>query len=487
MLAAGLVVSTGAGCSGGGADPVRPPGGGSTGGGTNNPGAGGKTSTAQGGGQITVTFGGSVASGGMDGIGGGCVGMNTPAKLLPLDLYVMMDSSKSMLEATTAGASKWKAVTDALAQFFKDANSSGLSVGLKFFPDVVPTSPATCKTNEECGTGDTCQQRRACVTMGTSATAIGSADLCPTGVCPTGKVCETVQTCGGTSYCVASAPGVCAATCTPFEGYCEKRDVCDAATYAAPAVPFGELPGSAQPLVDALAARMPAGYTPTGPALTGALQQAKARATMFPEHKVAVVLVTDGLPGGFIPNNPPAACVPADIAGISSTVLAPGATTAPAIPTFVIGVFGPKDLVDMNVMPKANLDALAKSGGTNEAVIISTDKDVAVELQNALKVVRTSAIACEYTIPPPPEGQLNFSKVNVAFTRTGMPAQTLVYRGGTDDSLCHPTEGGWHYDKDPMTAIPTKILVCPQSCMAFQGVNDGAVNIQYGCDTVVPR
>ena len=144
--------------------------------------------------------------------------------------------------------------------------------------------------------------------------------------------------------------------------------------------------------IDSFAARTPGGYTPTGPALAGALKQAQDRAKANPDHKVVVVLVTDGLPGGFIPNMPPAMCTPGDIAGVAALV-ATGTAGTPPIPTFVIGVFGPCDLVDANVMPQANLDRLAMSGGTNKAVVISTDQNVTQQLQDALKMVRTSASA----------------------------------------------------------------------------------------------
>jgi hypothetical protein len=44
------------------------------------------------------------------------------------------------------------------------------------------------------------------------------------------------------------------------------------------------------------------------------------------------------------------------------------------------------------------------------------------------------------------------------------------------------TEGGWYYDNP---AAPTKILLCPASCELVQSVNQGAIEIVLGCQTIV--
>ncbi len=483
LLGVSLLVYAAAGCST--PAPDRNPGAG-TGASTNA----GTTGAPAAGGAVGLSFGGSTSMPGGGASNGGetCAATTTTAKLVPLDLYVLMDSSKSMLEPTSAGATKWKAVTDALGAFFQDAKSDGLSVGLKYFPDEQPV-PATCTLDAECGSFGPCDQRRACVKKGTAATTFSV--LCSDAVpCAADESCVPVQRCADGAncskrYCVADTGAACAADCKPFTGYCHNRDVCTAETYATPAVPFGELPAAAPALIASLAARTPDGFTPTGPALTGALQQARLRSSQLPDHKVAVVLVTDGLPGGFIPNNPPAACTPGDIAGVAS-VLAAGVSGTPPVPTFVIGVFGPCDLTDANVMPQANLDSLAVAGGTQKSVVISTDQNVAQQLQDALRLVRSSAIACKYTIPPPTNGALDFGKVNVNFTAAGNTT-VVGYVGGSDDSKCD-ARGGWHYDKDPTTGgVPTQVVVCPQSCTRFQAIADARVDIALGCETVIVR
>jgi hypothetical protein len=125
-LAALVVV---AGCAPG-EDPVESrdfagTGGSATGGGTSNEGgqggAGGLGSGGLGGGLTTEP-----GTGG--GIFAGCAEAEEQAQLLPLDLYVMLDQSGSML------GPKWTAVTQALDTFVQDNTASDLGLGLQYFP-----------------------------------------------------------------------------------------------------------------------------------------------------------------------------------------------------------------------------------------------------------------------------------------------------------------------------------------------------------------
>ncbi len=462
------------------------------GGNTSNPGQGG-SSTGQGGGLV-ITQGGSSGGGGDTGIGGAnCAKTSTSAKLIPLDLYVLMDSSKSMLELTSSGTTKWKAVTDAMTAFFNDPNTTDVNVALKYFPDEQPTIPASCNADADCA-GGTCDQRKACVTKDTISKAVTKLCAADTECDPT-EVCAPVQRCAdgencAKQYCMSGGAGApCPADCMPFTGYCNNRDICTAANYAMPAVPFTALPAGGAMLAQSFATRTPDGFTPTGPSLAGALQAAQQRATEYPDHKVVLVLVTDGLPGGYIPGSPPPGCVPADIPGISG-VLASGLMGAegPSIPTFVIGVFGPCDLIDKNTMPQQNLDALAMSGGTTKSVVIRTDENVAQRLQDALKIVRTSAIACQYTIPTPEEGELDYNFVNLNFTSAATGMKTIGYAGSKDK--CDPELGGWYYDSNPDDASaprPKQIIVCDKSCASFQEQADARVDIALGCRTMPVR
>jgi hypothetical protein len=134
------------------------------------------------------------------------------------------------------------------------------------------------------------------------------------------------------------------------------------------------------------------------------------------------------------------------------------------------------------VQPK--LDMLAAGGGTDKAVIINTASDVTQALLSALNKIRTTAIACEYKIPPPTSGVIDLHKVNVKFVGSGGDSTTLGYGVGKDS--CGP-KVGWYYDVDPDAdaGTPTSIKICPSNCSQFQADTGGHVDIELGCMTFV--
>ena len=101
----------------------------------------------------------------------------------------------------------------------------------------------------------------------------------------------------------------------------------------------------------------------------------------------------------------------------------------------------------------------------------------------ATGVVRSSRIACDVAIPPPPEGMtLNPGRVNVVIRVGGVSD----YLGRVPDlAHCDPVRGGWYYD-DP--SVPTQIRLCPTSCTDAQervvGV-DAGLDVQFGCDSIL--
>ena len=404
-----------------------------------------------------------------------CAMQSAVAEKLPLDLFVMMDSSGSMTELTATGVSKWDAVRSAMTAFFSDPQSTGIGVALQYFPQIRASVPADCLTDPECGTFGPCTRIRTCV---------GAASLSPCNVdadCARGQTCALLGTCAVSLDLCAPAGQLCGPgeACEAFAGFCPGRDICDIPPYATPAVAVAPLPGAAAGLIASLAGHEPDGATPTAPALSGAIQAAEARARANPGRKVAVVLVTDGFPSE---------CTPLDIPGIAAlaaaaaagTPAAAGGAATPAIPTFVIGVFAAPDMTAATT----NLDALATGGGTAPAVVISTGQDVAAALGTALNQIRSSATACEYKIPAPTTGAIDFGKVNVELTGSS-GAITMVghvpARAG-----CDPTRGGWYYDVDPSTGgKPSSIVTCDATCAAFRADTGARVSIVLGCQTYV--
>ena len=62
-----------------------------------------------------------------------CASTSHTATLMPLDMYIMMDQSSSMNEATGGGPSKWVAVSQALGVFVQSAEAAGIGVGIQYF------------------------------------------------------------------------------------------------------------------------------------------------------------------------------------------------------------------------------------------------------------------------------------------------------------------------------------------------------------------
>jgi hypothetical protein len=321
-------------------------GGGSSGGGTT--GSGGNSS---GGSGVDANVDIMTADRMADGV---CATTTTAAEPVPLDLYFSVDISKSLNLNTSSGMTKWNALKTALNAFFSDPKSMGLGAGLGYFPLVQANIPATCTADGPCNSYGPCDRRKTCVQTNSSTTVVTPLCIDNTS-CATNQNCSLIQDCSG-SYCAADGTGTCPTGCMAYSGYCHARDVCDVTTYATPVVPIAPLPGStagqAMTLATSLSGHTPDGYTPTGPALKGAIQYAQQYAGSHAGHKLAVVLVTDGLPLGFTdyfdPNTgiihygfPRSECSPNDIPGIAALAAAAAKPPAgmPAIPTFVIGVY----------------------------------------------------------------------------------------------------------------------------------------------------
>ena len=463
-------------------------------------GSGGSTGTGAGGtGGSTASggHGGSSSSGGFNGTGGssssggssgtsdasldGACGISSVgAQPVPLDLYFLMDSSKSMNDQTGAGTTKWTAVGSALNTFFTDGGSAGLGVALKYFPDEQSGAMGTCDTTNattNCGSYGPCDYRDTCVATNASTTAVSP--LCLTNADCGSQNCSRIQQCGTNSYCAANGTGSCGTGCSNFPGYCHLRDICTPSEYATPNVALATLPGAATGLKSSLMLHAPDGYTPTGPALGGAVMWAEQQQSSNPAHKVAIVLVTDGLPGGFIPGFPPAECAPSDIPGISSIISGAATGTNPIL-TFVVGIFNLNSAEGQ--MAPANLKSLAQAGGTGDAVIIDvTGNTVTQQLHDALAKAQTKAIACSYQIPPSSGGTgVDFNKVNVTFTGGSGTMTTIGHTTGA--SAC--SKGGWYYDVDPAHGTPTKIIACPSTCTQFNADVTGNVGIVLGCATI---
>lgn len=411
-----------------------------------------------------------------------CAAKISTAQAIPLDMYIMLDVSGSMLDVTAAQGTKWDAVKLALESFLTDQASAGLGVGLQYFPLIKPNTPDSCTSDAQCGASSgPCFLKLCYDSIPDGLFPCRTVADCPTVTGNKPRRCLPIAQCSNApeyfcpntgEACQSDAPGDDLGDCRAVtESFCLNATVCDVAQYAAPASAIASLPGAAAALVRSIDAKMPNGDTPTGPALGGALQQARTWATLHPDHRVVTVLATDGLPTQCTPN------AIADVAALAKA----GVGGTPSISTFVIGVFGPNDI---SGGAPANLDAIAKQGGTNKAFIVDTQQDVTKQFQDALDAIRGARLACEYQIPPSTTGgTLNYGQVNVALSNGTQKTVIYYVKNG---AACDASSGGWYYDVDPGAGTPTKIIACPTTCSAFQAAPNGAsVGIALGCDTIV--
>lgn len=421
-----------------------------------------------------------------------CAGDLIQAERIPLDMYVMLDQSGSMLEATVgdANVTKWAAVSSALTDFISDQASDGIGMGLQLFPIQSSLVPASCKTAADCANFGTCL-RNACKNY---------PDLIP---CDSAKDCRidgiNYGPCEALGSCSANKNFVCPVTnlglpcgidaatnqdlgaCeTMVSSTCTVTDDCRTATYATPAAAIAPLPGAKAALVGVLQKAMPNGFTPTQPALTGAIDQATAWAKLHTDHQVVAVLATDGIPtlkaNGNYCASITAMSATADINAVVN-VASGGQTAMPKISTFVIGVVGPADTGAPDV-----LNAIANAGGTDKAFIVDTTGDVQTEFRAALNAIRSAGLSCDLLVPQAEAGKkLDYGSLNVELDvgKNVTPLVAVADASGCD--AAHPD--AWYYDVAPTAGTPTRIITCPTTCTKFQNTDMGSVKIELGCET----
>lgn len=343
-----------------------------------------------------------------------CVSETQEAEPLPLDMYVMIDTSGSMNYCpdsnNSCGAnSRWAVgLRPALEGFVKSPDSRGIGFGMQRFPP-----PGSCNT---------------------------------------------------VTY---NPPAAC----------------CALSSYSAPAVAIAPLDdwltnptGHTNDLLDEWASWTMVGGTPTSSALGGAIERARAQALANPTHKVVVILATDGDPT-FCPGNGAEFSQDSQNAAISAAQT--GFAGSPSIETYVIGV-GPG-------ASAARLHQIARAGqgitdtSINPAYIVATGNPTA--LLNAMNDIRRQALPCEFALPKPSEGAMDPDTTELTYDPNDGGSVEVWPR---TQSAC-PTDGsdGWYYDS---ATAPTKIVLCPDTCVRLTGNLFGKVSFDFDCiDDCSPR
>jgi hypothetical protein len=235
---------------------------------------------------------------------------------------------------------------------------------------------------------------------------------------------------------------------------------CSSDACSDPLVDLGLLASSSSPtdtqeksLLEAIAATSPGGWTPTYPALEGALDWAVTLQKKDPDQIYAVVLVTDGQPSKCN----------TDWAQIRA--LSENAYDDFGVRTYAIGIQG------SNV---ADLDLLAEVGGTGSAFVASSNNAAAMqaELTQALQVIASRQISCTFTLPA--AGSFDPANVVVAYT----PGDGSATQNLTKVKTSASCGKGWFYDDN---ADPTSITLCSDSCAAVQADTNALLEARVGC------
>lgn len=241
----------------------------------------------------------------------------------PADLVILLDHSGSM--SVNLGAdTRWNATRSATKAFLAEPASASIGAGLQFMP--VPTGPVPCSTTTDC------------------------------------TVYDFFATC--------------------VNGFCQftyyNADSCVVSDYAKPKVPIAPLsqPGQISAIGGAIDAQLAEGGTPMTPALEGTLQYAKSKA-VGSGHRVAVVLMTDGIPN---------TCTGVDTTAAAASVAQTYSSGSPKIPTYVIGI---GTVGDADWQP-TDWNQIAAAGGTG-AFLPATST---AEIQQRLDAIRNAFAVC---------------------------------------------------------------------------------------------
>jgi Mg-chelatase subunit ChlD len=241
-------------------------------------------------------------------------------------------------------------------------------------------------------------------------------------------------------------------------------DSCDPNVYAHPAIEIAPLPGVGAAITQSLASHTtPNTSTPTPPALQGAIDHATTWAKAHASDVTIVILATDGDPSECGSANSTASLI-----SQVETIAAAGVAQTPKILTFVIGVG----------TDTSNLNGIAQAGGTGNAFIVDTSQNVSQQFLAALDKIRGAALGCQYKIPVPQTGSVNFKEVNVQFTSAG--GKPMVVPQVSDKSQCPASGDAWYYDN---ASSPTEILLCTTTCGTVSA--GGELDVLTGCQTVV--
>lgn len=240
---------------------------------------------------------------------------------------------------------------------------------------------------------------------------------------------------------------------------------------------------------------VPAGGTPTRPALQGTIDYAATIQQKYPQSKTVIVFLTDGEPGfGYVPAGSSTAILLNSCDDLTATngCIATIGTTYPGPPCVqasdevtkvaaVIASAPPNSIYLFGVgdLTTGTMDQWAAASG-NPAVALQglNGADAAAALKSALDSIRTTYLNCNIPIPTSKTGApVDPSKVNVNYIN-GSGTTTAL---GRSDG-CSSVKPSWQYDSP---TSPTQIQLCPTACSTAQQDPNGKVQVVLGCSTII--
>jgi hypothetical protein len=129
----------------------------------------------------------------------------------------------------------------------------------------------------------------------------------------------------------------------------------------------------------------------------------------------------------------------------------------------------------------ANLNQIARAGGTQQAYLTDAAGDLATEFSAALQSIRAAANPCAFGIPEATAGGdvVDPTLVNVRVTPPGEDQTNIIGKTFDGSGAGCDEGGGWHYDNP---AAPTRIELCEATCSTAV---EARVDIEFGCETIV--
>jgi hypothetical protein len=154
-----------------------------------------------------------------------------------------------------------------------------------------------------------------------------------------------------------------------------------------------------------------------------------------------------------------------------------------AVRTYVVGSPGSESNVCTGDDVRDWLSAAARAGGTSAAGCsdggpdychfdLSTAEDFGQALSDALGSIARSVVSCDYSVPPPPDGEIiDTQRVNMLYQSGDGSYQIVLPSNATTCTK------GWQFLDEGFEAI----RVCPETCKLLQSDPKARVNLVFGC------